>query len=77
MSTTDEWNEKLQCPKCGKTGMASLSQGDEADIPTVNSVPDGFEVVEDTSLWPQFPLHDVQRRGAAIGRLTLSFRMSL
>jgi hypothetical protein len=45
MSMTDEWNEKLRCPKCGKTGMASLSQGDDADIPAVQSVPDGFKVV--------------------------------
>jgi hypothetical protein len=45
MSVTDEWNEKLQCPKCGKTGRASLSQGDDAEIPTVHSVPDGFKVV--------------------------------
>ena len=45
MSTTDDWNEKLRCPKCGKTGMASLSQSDDADIPTVHIVPDGFKVV--------------------------------
>jgi hypothetical protein len=24
----DEQNEKLRCPGCGKTGTASLSQGD-------------------------------------------------
>jgi hypothetical protein len=41
---TDEWNERLPSPNCGKTGMASLSQGD-ADAPTVHSVPDGFKVV--------------------------------
>ena len=45
MSMTDEWNEKLRCPKCGNTGMASLSQGDDADIPAVQSVPDGFKVI--------------------------------
>jgi hypothetical protein len=44
MSMTDEWNESLRCPRCGKTGMASLSQVD-ADTPTVHSVPDGFEVI--------------------------------
>jgi hypothetical protein len=44
MSMTDEWNEKLRCPKCGKTGMASLSQGD-ANVPTVHNVPDGFNVI--------------------------------
>jgi hypothetical protein len=41
----DEWNEKLRCPKCGKTGMASLSQADDADISTVHNVPDGFKVI--------------------------------
>jgi hypothetical protein len=42
---TDEWNERLQCPKCGMTGIASLPQSDDADIATVHSVPDGFKVV--------------------------------
>jgi hypothetical protein len=41
----DEWNESLRCPRCGKTGMASPSQEDDADISTVQSVPDGFKVV--------------------------------
>lgn len=41
----DEWNERLQCPKCGKTGMASMFQCDAAAISTVHSVPDGFKVV--------------------------------
>jgi hypothetical protein len=41
----DDWNEKLLCPKGGKTGMASLSQDDDSEIPTVQSVPDGFKVV--------------------------------
>jgi hypothetical protein len=45
MATTDEWNEKLRYPMCGKTGMASLSQDDDSDISTVQSVPDGFKVV--------------------------------
>jgi hypothetical protein len=49
----DDWNEKLQCPKCGKTGMASLSQNDDADIATVHSVPDGFKVV-DSAYGPNF-----------------------
>jgi hypothetical protein len=40
----DEWNERLRCPTCGKTGMASLSQ-DNGDAPTVHLVPDGFKVV--------------------------------
>jgi hypothetical protein len=45
MAITDEWNEKLRCPKCGNTGLASLSLGDDSDIPTVHRVPDGFNVV--------------------------------
>jgi hypothetical protein len=40
---TDEWNETLRCFKCGKTGIASLSQdGDSAPVARV--VPDGFKV---------------------------------
>jgi hypothetical protein len=50
---TDDWNERLRCPKCGKTGMASLTQSDDADIPTVYSVPDGFKIVA-TSYGPNF-----------------------
>jgi hypothetical protein len=50
---TDEWNEKLRCPSCGKTGMASLSQGDRDDMPTVHSVPDGFKAVQ-TEYGPDF-----------------------
>jgi hypothetical protein len=50
---TDEWNEKLRCPKCGRTGTASLSQSDDTNIPTVHSVPDGFKVVA-TSDAPNF-----------------------
>ena len=42
---TDEWNERLRCPNCGKMGMAGLSQGDQADTPTVHSVPDGFKII--------------------------------
>lgn len=48
---TDEWNEKLRCPKCGKTGIASLSQG--CDISIVQSVPDGFKVIQ-TEFGPNF-----------------------
>jgi hypothetical protein len=43
---TDEWNENLRCPKCGKAGVASLAQVGDS-IPTVRSVPDGFKVVAD------------------------------
>jgi lipoate-protein ligase B len=42
---TEEWNEKLECPKCHKAGMASLSQAEEDKTPTVLIVPDGFKVV--------------------------------
>jgi hypothetical protein len=41
---TDEWNERLRCPECRKTGIASLFQEDDSDIPTVHSVSDGFKV---------------------------------
>ena len=41
----DEWNEQLRCPKCSKTGMASLSQEFDSDLVIVHSVPDGFKVV--------------------------------
>jgi hypothetical protein len=44
MPTTDHWKEKLQCPKCGKTGMASMMQIED-DRPIVESVPAGFKVV--------------------------------
>lgn len=41
----DGWNESLRCPICGKTGMASLSQDEDADTPIVQRVPSGFTVV--------------------------------
>lgn len=49
----DEWNEKLRCLKCGKTGMASLCQSDGDDLPAVQTIPDGFKVV-DTRFGPVF-----------------------
>jgi hypothetical protein len=49
----EEWNEKLRCPNCGKTGMASLAQGNDDDEPSVQSVPDGFKAV-DTRFGPAF-----------------------
>jgi hypothetical protein len=52
MPAIDEWTEKLRCPKCVKEGMASLSQSDD-DMPTVQSVPDGFKVVA-TMYGPDF-----------------------
>ena len=39
----DEWDETLRCPTCGKTGRASLTNGDDA--PIVQAVPDGFKAV--------------------------------
>ena len=41
----DEWNETLRCPKCGKIGMASLSQDDGDDMSIIQRVPDGFKAV--------------------------------
>jgi hypothetical protein len=41
----DEWNERLRSPGVEKTGMASLSQSDDADVATVRVVPDGFKIV--------------------------------
>jgi hypothetical protein len=49
----DDWNEKLRCPVCGKTGMASLSQSKSEDVATIHSVPDGFKVVQ-TQHGPDF-----------------------
>ena len=49
----DEWIEKLRCPLCGKTGLASLSQGESDDAPSVHSVANGFNVV-DTKYGPNF-----------------------
>ena len=43
---SDEWNEKLRCPKCGKTGMAGLSQRKDDDPPSVQCVPEGFKVAD-------------------------------
>jgi hypothetical protein len=38
--------EKLRCPKCGKTGMATVVQPKARKTPAVQSVPKGFEVVK-------------------------------
>jgi hypothetical protein len=50
---SDEWKEDLRCPECGKTGVASLSQGEDADMPTIHIVPDGFKIVT-TQYGPDF-----------------------
>ena len=52
----DEWNERLRCPKCGKSGTASLSQ-DNGDTPSIQLVPDGFKIV-DTEHGPDFRCAD-------------------
>ena len=49
----DQWNEKLRCPACHKTGAASLSLGKGDDMPTVQCVPNGFKVVT-TEYGPDF-----------------------
>jgi hypothetical protein len=36
----------LRCPKCGKTGMASVVQPNGRKLPEVESVPRGFKVVK-------------------------------
>jgi hypothetical protein len=41
----DHWTEQLRCPTCHRTGTAALSQEDDDDIPTADSIPDGFEVI--------------------------------
>ncbi|MDB5575649.1 MAG: hypothetical protein JWR80_825 [Bradyrhizobium sp.] len=50
---TDQWNEQLCCPNCRKTGMASLTQGKDDQMPAVQSVPEGFKVVQ-TEYGPDF-----------------------
>ena len=41
----EDWYEKLRCPRCGKTGMASVALPVGKKTPAVESVPDGFRVV--------------------------------
>jgi len=41
----ERWNEQLQCPRCCHTGIASVSQPGDAEMPTVEGVPDGFKAV--------------------------------
>jgi len=50
---TDQWNEVLRCPQCSNTGTARLSQPKEAEMPTVDGVPDGFKAVH-TEYGPDF-----------------------
>jgi hypothetical protein len=50
---TDEWDEDLRCPACGKTGTASLSHAKGDQAPTVKNVSDGFKVIS-TDYGPDF-----------------------
>ncbi len=50
---TDRWNELLECPKCRNSGLASLSQPQSAEMPTVEAVPYGFKAI-DTEFGPNF-----------------------
>jgi predicted RNA-binding Zn-ribbon protein involved in translation (DUF1610 family) len=45
----EEWTEKLRCPNCGKTGVASISQSDIYAPPFVEAVPDGFKVANNAN----------------------------
>jgi hypothetical protein len=38
----DQWKERLRCPMCRRSGWASLSQGNEANAPTIDEVSEGF-----------------------------------
>ena len=42
---TETWNERLRCPICGSTGIASVSQRETDDTATIEDVPDRFKVV--------------------------------
>jgi hypothetical protein len=49
----DQWNEELHCPQCRQTGLASLSQPIDAEMPIVDRIPDGFKAVQ-TEYGPDF-----------------------
>lgn len=49
----EDWYEKLRCPKCGKTGMATLVQPKGRKTPDAQKVPKGFKVVK-TRKGPDF-----------------------
>jgi hypothetical protein len=50
---TDQWNEQLQCPQCRQTGLVSLSQSADAEMPIVDRVSDGFKAIQ-TDYGPNF-----------------------
>ena len=52
MTARDRFTEKLKCPKCGRQGVADLSQDDGCwtfwGSPTrIDNLPDGFKTVSD------------------------------
>jgi hypothetical protein len=49
----DRWDERLRCPQCRNSGMASLSQFKDARMPTVELVTAGFKAVQ-TEFGPDF-----------------------
>ncbi len=51
MTSADHWVEILGCPQCGKTGPAELSQPDDSFDIKVDSVPEGFRVLEAKYGW--------------------------
>jgi hypothetical protein len=50
---TDQWNEQLECPQCRQTGLVSLSQPEDAEMPVVDRVSDGFKTIQ-TECGPNF-----------------------
>ena len=50
---TDQWEEHLRCPECRHIGTVSLSQFEQALIPTVIFVTAGFAAVQ-TEFGPTF-----------------------
>ena len=49
----DQWQEHLRCPQCYCTGFANLAQPDNAEMPTVLGVAEGFKAVT-TEYGPDF-----------------------
>jgi len=59
MSTWDDFDAKLECPKCGRKGVVRLRQADghayARDKSTrVIGVPDGFSVIDKIADDPKF-----------------------
>jgi hypothetical protein len=42
----EDWYEKLRCPRCGKTSMATLVRSKGRKTPEAQSVPKGFKTVK-------------------------------